>query len=297
MPPQSTRWCWTLNNPSAGDEQLIADLGVSEHVRYLVYGRETGESGTPHLQGFVLFSDRKRLRGVKALLGTRIHAEVARGTNSQASDYCKKDGDYVEHGELPSNQGKRNDWVLLRDWIKEQESYPSQATLYETFPALMGKYRTAVLTMVSTLLPHQTLVQGDPQGWQSDLEAYLAEDADPRQVRFYVDPTGGKGKSWFQSYWYQKHPDLVQLLAPGKRDDLAHAIDSSRRYFFFNIPRGQLEFFRYEILEQLKDRVVFSPKYESQTKFLTRIPHVVVFTNDTVDEDKLSRDRYDIIVL
>ena len=83
-----------------------------------------------------------------------------------------------------------------------------------------------------------------------------------------MDPEGGKGKSWFAAYWFGKHSLETQLLSVGKRDDLAHAVDETKRYFFFDVPRGGMEYFQYSILEQLKNRVVFAPKYESTTKIL-----------------------------
>lgn len=91
------RWVFTLNNYTNDDELLLADVDCS----YLVYGREVGTSGTPHLQGFVVFNRTKRLSAVVALLNRRAHWEPARGTNEEASKYCRKDGDYIERGSIP----------------------------------------------------------------------------------------------------------------------------------------------------------------------------------------------------
>ena len=85
-----------------------------------------------------------------------------------------------------------------------------------------------------------------------------------------------------------------QLLGPGKRDDLAHAVDERSRIFLFNVPRGQMEYLNYGLLEMLKDRMVLSPKYDSQMKILRHTPHVVVFSNEDPDDSKMTEDRYDI---
>ena len=113
--------------------------------------------------------------------------------------------------------------------------------------------------------------------WQRELCEELEDDPDDRTIIFYSDPEGAQSKSWFTRWYHDKYGD-TQLLRVGKRDDLAHAIDPSKRVFFFDVPRGQLEYFQYNILEQLKDKFVFSPKYNSRNKVLEKVPHVVVFS-------------------
>lgn len=99
----SKRWCFTLNNYTDADEVAVQAIDTL----YLVYGREIGDSGTPHLQGFLTVSKPKRLSALKKLLKT-AHWEAAKGTSLQAADYCKKDEDFFERGALPF-QGKRTD--------------------------------------------------------------------------------------------------------------------------------------------------------------------------------------------
>ena len=148
---QSKRWCFTLNNPSQGEKDLITSVFESEHVDYGIFGNEVSTSGTPHLQGFVIFSRRKRLRGAKHLLSVRAHYEVAKGTSVQASTYCKKEGDYVEIGEIKNEQGKRNDIERFKEWIQDQEQVPNERDIAEHFPALYLRYRQSALSMVRLL--------------------------------------------------------------------------------------------------------------------------------------------------
>lgn len=84
-------------------------------------------------------------------------------------------------------------------------------------------------------------------------------------------------------------------MSVGKRDDMAHAIDETKRVFIIDVPRGSMEYLQYSVLEMLKDKVVFSPKYESRTKIIPHNVHVVVMCNEQPDMNKLTRDRYNII--
>ena len=96
MAKQTRYWCFTINNPTEEDASGLAD-GLYD---YIVCGRETGKDGTPHIQGFIVMKKIQRLTAMKKIL-PRSHLEPMRGTPKEASDYCKKDGDYLEEGTLP----------------------------------------------------------------------------------------------------------------------------------------------------------------------------------------------------
>lgn len=97
---RAKNWCFTLNNYNDADQDNLRALATTDEVSFLVFGREIGESGTPHLQGYLEFSVRKRLSQVKALVSQRAHLEVRRGTGPEAREYCLKDEDFEEFGEL-----------------------------------------------------------------------------------------------------------------------------------------------------------------------------------------------------
>ena len=302
---RAKRWVFTLNNYTAGEEQALADLLESDHVTYGVYGRETGESGTPHLQGYVVFSDQKTFNQAKQLLGSRVHLEVSRGTPKEASDYCKKEGDYNEYGELPdvSNPGKKGgQWAELRDWILELNesggSRPTDADLASRFPSLFGTHYRGVVKFIDALYVRPSRQIGSPRdGWQRELEQQLGGEPDERSVTFLVDGDGNSGKSWFAAYMMKKEPMKTQILRIGKRDDLAHSIDPRKSIFIFDIPRGQLQYLQYNVLESIKDGYVFSPKYESTLKEIEHNCHVVVMCNEKPDMSALTEDRYNIITI
>lgn len=291
------RWCFTINNYTPAELTSIVD--TADSFDYLCFGRERGDNNTPHLQGFLILKVKLRLQNVKQLPGfERAHLEPARGTNQQAADYCKKDGDFDEYGELPENsQGKRTDFESLKEWLKGLEERPSDREVAEEYPSLWGRYKQSCISFMDLFCPSPVLADGELRQWQQRLFDLCSNEPDDRRIIFVVDERGNSGKSWMTRYLLSKYPDITQMLSVGKRDDLAHAIDPRKKLFLFDVPRGGMQYFQYGILEQLKNRLVFSPKYESTTKVLRDVPHVVVFCNERPDVEKMSADRPKILNL
>ena len=290
---QGTRWVFTLNNPVQREKDHVAEILLE--AKYGVVGREVGESGTPHLQGFVIFHRNKRFNTVAGLF-PRAHIELARGSSKQASDYCKKEGDYDEYGECPqprANHTLDGLYSWADDFVAEHGRAPTSPEIAREHPTAYIRYPRVARALFHRA-PPPTIVEGNPSWWQRELDDELNGEASDRSVIFYVDPDGGKGKTWFQQWYLTKNPNEVQVLGIGKRDDLAHVIEITKSVFFFNVPRGGMEHFQYTILEQLKDRMIFSPKYSSCMKILFKKPHVVVFCNEEPEMDKMTADRYDI---
>lgn len=294
------RWVFTLNNFTPG-EAADFDNWASTNAAYSVVGIERGANGTPHLQGFFILKRKRRLAQVKLIPGLgRAHLEICRGTAAQAATYCKKDGDFTEHGECPAGeQGKRNDFETFKEWCKACDSAPSESRLADEWPGLFARYPRACLKFVDLFCPKPMLVPdtAELRDWQLTLYDMLQQPADDRKIIFVVDAAGNVGKSWFIRYMLTKHSEDVQRLSVGKRDDLAFAVDETKKVFLFDIPREQLEYLQYSVLEQLKDGLIFSSKYESRTKVIRGHCHVVVMTNESPDMNKLSVDRYTLMII
>lgn len=295
----STRWCFTLNNPSEDEEQAVVSF-LEGSCRYGIFGREVGESGTPHLQGFLILPSPQRLSYLRRRLSPRAHYETARGTSEEARDYCTKDGDFEQFGDFPSQQGKRSDLDELLAWADEFTSAhgraPTSPDIAKHQPRAYLKY-PRFKSLCSHRAPARQLQFGEPTDWQSELIDELAGPADDRSVRFIVDTEGGKGKTWLCRYLMTNRPDDVQILGIGRKSDLAYIVDETKSVYLFNVGRGQMEFLSYSILEAIKDRLLVSTKYQGSTKTWANNTHVVVFSNEEPDYGKLTEDRYAVTKL
>lgn len=289
------RWVATVNNYTAAEYDALI-LSAQESTKYAIVGREVGESGTPHLQCFFVFNNRLRLRQVKAVPGLqRAHLEPARGTTSQAANYCKKEGDFWEHGELPNPGPKKTTYEAFRDWFKEQPLIVTERDILDNYPSML-RCRELVAACYRVYGKRPRLVEGNPRPWQQTLDELIAEEPDDRKINFVVDNAGNNGKSWLTRYWISNRDD-VQMLSVGKRDDLCYAVDISKRVFIFDIPRQQMEYFQYAVVEAIKNQMIMSNKYKSEVKIIPHKTHVIVFSNESPDMNAMTGDRYNLIYI
>lgn len=150
---RSKYWVFTLNNYTDTDQQNLRALGNATGTQYLVFGREVARSGTPHLQGFICFTQRKRRTQAQALISTRAHLERTQGTPQQASDYCKKDGDFEEFGTIPGGSGTRTD---LRSLYEQCKNGATREEIRESFPAQYIRYKRSIDALVTDFEPVRT---------------------------------------------------------------------------------------------------------------------------------------------
>lgn len=147
---QSKYWCFTLNNYTDEQQESLRRKASDDNCTYLIFGRERGEQGTPHLQGYLELNTRKRLTTVKRWLGIRsIHLEKRRGTSQEASDYCEKEGDFETFGTISVvTQGQRTD---LDDAITSIREGASKRQLWENHTSAMIRYERGLIRAAEVL--------------------------------------------------------------------------------------------------------------------------------------------------
>lgn len=137
--PRSRYWVFTFNNYGEDDERRIVELVEGGDATYLIVGHEIGDSGTPHLQGYIEFAIPKGFTFARNELGgPRVHIEIRRGSGLAAASYCKKGGDFKEYGTLrKSCKGDRRDLREIQDLI---ESGCSELDIARHYPGQWHRY-------------------------------------------------------------------------------------------------------------------------------------------------------------
>lgn len=324
---RSKAWCFTINNPDAdwsanlppereGERfdavsyprpEAVCAVRLNEAVAsgeatYITWQLEMGASGTYHYQGYVEFAERKRMAGVKKVIG-EAHCEPRKGTQLQAVNYCQKRdtrlGGPWTHGQLSEvTQGKRSDLeaaceVAANEGIKAvMQQHPTSYVKY-----YKGLTKVADEARQDKLLTREkeTFSTAVLRPWQQTLVDKLSGTPDPRKIHWYWEDEGNVGKTFVAKYLMSMHDALV--LDCSKKADLSYMIkDHQGAVILFNITRTIGDDFMnhvYGLCESIKDDLVISTKYETK-----RVPlgpqHVVVFSNREPEYDKWSQDRYDV---
>jgi hypothetical protein len=297
--------CFTFNNYTP--ETLIKARGAigQAGIKYICWGIEVGEEGTPHMQGYIQ-SNQDMYKRLMKVIGT-CHMEKQKGDSKQAVDYCKKDGDFVEFGtyefiDSPKNrQGKRGDHDEIKEMIKKGATFDEIAEFNFGY---IAKYHVIVKERIaaqrqkdgkSSLLAEYEGVSWKP--WQQAVLDVLAETPNRRKIHWIWEPTGNVGKSWLAKYIMLT--ESAMLLESGKKADMAYIfVQNPSKVVMIDLSRTSAPVdgkdylgAMYSLCENLKNGFVQSTKYQS-TAGLYKVPHVIVFANWEPDYTKWSPDRY-----
>lgn len=165
--------CWTLNNYTAEELQKINDVNkhIELNLRYLLYVKQIGEKGTPHLQGFAQFYHSGGPKRIQKLMGknkkdqNRIWNKRADGTAKQAIDYIienKKGTNQdlpVSFGEPCFGQGQRSELVLVHKAIEEGKT---EQDIGINFPTQYLKYHSGIGKLIKLHKKPKILTRSQP---------------------------------------------------------------------------------------------------------------------------------------
>jgi len=297
-------YCATLNNYTPADVAVLRT--PSTKLAYIIVGHEVGATGTPHLQIYFQLEKQCKMSTIKNWGGPwgRMHFEAARGTDVEASDYCKKDGNFFELGSRKTmgRKGARNDLESVKESITEGKSYDdicdehfNQSARYHTFIRQRVQARDSKKQEDSL---RESLSSSVLRPWQAALLAVTEEEACPRKIHWVWEEEGNKGKSWMATYLGVVKGALV-LTAARKLDLTYIYAKNPKKVVIFDLTRTaapdedrkkSLDGI-YSLAEELKNGHLVSTKYEPIDIYF-RSPHVIFLANFEPDYTKWSGDRY-----
>lgn len=114
MSRQSKTWTCTINNYTVDDENVVKEWAV--WAKQIVFTKEIGEEGTPHLQGYVVFPKAMSLRSLKTIHG-KAHWEQAIAAEC-AAIYCLKVDSIKVVNQNNTHQGSRRDIDAAYDAVE-----------------------------------------------------------------------------------------------------------------------------------------------------------------------------------
>ena len=111
---RSRGWCFTINNYDIEDMVFVSSLYEDDtNCTYLIMGFEEGRRKTPHIQGYVYYTEAKSFESMVKLHSTwHIEAQKAK-KNVNAYVYCMEGNKFYEMGERP-RQGHRTDLETIK---------------------------------------------------------------------------------------------------------------------------------------------------------------------------------------
>lgn len=134
----------------------------------------------------------------------------------------------------------------------------------------------------------------EPYGWQLQVLKIIESKPDKRTIHWFWEPDGNVGKTTLCKYLCAKKNALI---VTGKSSDMFHALAKNpkkRVIIIVDVPRSTQDFINYGAIEQIKNGLIFSGKYEG-TQLVFNCPHVIVFANCKPEKDVISEDRWNII--
>lgn len=303
---KGTRFCVTINTTDDDPDGLnlrdsilaIEEMHKEGRLLYAIGSRERGEEdGRLHLQVWLLAKAQMRVGYLTSQIPQAWACVQSSRDDDKAAAYAcnpEKAGfveKAFEFGERPAKgAGRRTDLDGMNALIASGEIRNIRG-VNDANPGVLARhpnwvnYRLEEAVRDEVREAHRASVRPPDLVWMHWLRRYVTElPPDLRKIIFVVGKKGGECKSSFLRTLRMDLGDEAQLLRPGKKADMAQALQSRCRVLGVDVTRGQSDYIShlYPFLEECKDGEVFNPKYMSRMIPLTPC-HVLVAMNVDVD--------------
>lgn len=252
------KWSFTLNNYTEKDWLNIKENLTNARCKYII-GREIAPStGTKHIQGFVAFENARTFLNVKKLLGDACHIETTRSSFKINVLYCSKEGDYETN--------------IVSDILQNDPISLTKKRLNEQYKNTVWK------------------------AWQFEILKIINNKPDNRKIHWFWEPKGNTGKSFLTKYIALNYSVII---CSGKKNDIYNQVNTNYQkgvlpyIVIVDVPRTSFDYLNYTAIEELKNGLIYSGKYEGGVCIFDT-PHVIVLANSEPEKEALSQDRWDI---
>lgn len=247
-----------LNNYTEDEYNKITEFCNLLCKNYRI-GKEIGEKGTPHLQGFFQFKNAITFNSLKKKLThitQRFHIEKMKGNIKQNIEYCEKDGNYVK----PISFQEKLKKLVIEQEYKDVKWKKWQSDILDNLGKKPDKRKINFIVDYEGNKGKSYLCKYILLNYNGAVIADGKKDNIFNQIKCFIDN--------------EKMPDIILL----------------------DVPRSGLEYLNYGIIEQIKNGFIYSGKYEGG-QCIFPIPHVYIFMNENPISNKLSIDRFNIITI
>lgn len=263
----SKSWCFTLNNFTKSDIDYI--LSVIIPFGEVMFENEVGDEGTPHIQGFVHFNNKKRPLEVFKMENLHTAEESptnekgwmnflkAGGTETDSWYYCTED----YRRKIPGCQVYSSNYPTFRKWLKAVMKVN-----------LLTKRIATCKYPYDKLLKHQKDV----------VDLVLNTEPDDRSIHVWWSKKYSTGKTQTLRYLLVNHPELIVQIPSGKASDILNRIiETDMDYVkavMLNLTAEESEDYPISALESIKDACIACGKYKGGAKIFDYV-HVIIFAN------------------
>lgn len=273
---KSRKWIFTYNNyENTKTQEILCYLKKSSSK--FIFGYEIGSNGTPHLQGYMEFKNPVKDETLRNNGFDKCYLTNAKGTLKQNFDYTTKDGTF-EYGGFELDEIEKPDKKNKDEYIKY----------------MMEQKKKTILENIYKDVKMKPL--------QQKIIDIIESESNNRTINWIIDYKGNYGKSFLTKYLFCKENGII---VNGKTNDIFNSLNNYQlendfkdpKFVIIDIPRSSKGYTEhlYNIMEKIKDGLLYSGKYEGGTILYEKPPHIIVFSNEEPSVEKMSKDRWNIM--
>ena len=322
------KWVWVRINGILDDPAALFARTRRCPVKWWGGQQERGENGGDHWQGMLQFEKKEYPGSIHGFfrnacfnMQTMEELKYAWGTLMNTKDiklmyeYIKKqrtrtdDYDYEESGEFmcgphAKRQAKKESGVQDCLAMMKDLGRVEGGLQFTRGGGSTQAYKEAIERLnLEAVLQRKLIMQEQERSttlrpWQKHLKTLISGKPDPRKIIVVLDKKGNCGKTYFMKHYKILNEETTVNLSNGRTSDLSYIVQQKPgcSTIFYNLVRTTHGIINYQAMEQFKDGEFCPTKYAG-SELTMPTPHLVVFTNEPLNWEACSKDRWHIIEL